>query len=228
MHPTHLSNLHKFNFTQHWLHWEWMLNSKHNSQFPQWRLVHTQVKMHNATYQGHHGHQRQYCAQSPVAWFPPPAPPAVRRKPQTWFSWCASITSSTRSASQTPRPSTHSSPCTFNIHSVAHFVINKNKLFFAKRIFMIEVYDKHGAFFKPIQVLKLGIYLKIFMKNKKVPLQLNCKEQAWMLESLLNRSWSQLVFLPIRFECAVKIYEKHLKTQIAMFTLTSNCAPTSN
>ena len=27
-----------------------MLNSKHNSQFPQWRLVHTQVKMHNATY----------------------------------------------------------------------------------------------------------------------------------------------------------------------------------
>ena len=49
-----------------------------------------------------------------------------------------------------------------------------------------------------------------------------------MLESLLNRSWSQLVFLPISFECAVKIYEKRLKTQIAMFTLTSNCAPTSN
>ena len=56
----------------------------------------------------------------------------------------------------------------------------------------MEVYDTHGAIFKPIQVLKLCIYLKIFMKNKKVPLQLNCKEQAWMLESLLNRS--QLVF----------------------------------
>ena len=36
------------------------------------------------------------------------------------------------------------------------------------------------------------------------------------------------ISVPIRFKCAVKIYGKRLKTQIAMFTLTSNCAPTSN